>query len=226
LLIYGQVLDALRLAEISWLKEEVIDKWAKKLRAISCSPDAFEHNTSISKENLYQRGKSTDKVRISVETNKVKDIINRKQRQEKENNHKDVEQEVEILEEQMKELSITVSQYQTSQALNNIEYEEGILTENNEVKSEKEKKQKEDPEASTNNRDESIENVEVMDIEAIEWEDESNSEEEEAVFPTGTIEHSRWSPENRICDRNKSFKANMPTYALPGKTKEERVKYV
>jgi hypothetical protein len=59
-----------------------------------------------------------------------------------------------------------------------------------------------------------------------EQEEKSTNEEMKASLFTSTIEHSRWSPENRICDKNKSFKANMPTYALPGEVKEERIKYV
>ena len=50
LLIYSQVLEALRIAKISWLKEGIIDKWTKKLEVISCNPDAFEHDTSINKK--------------------------------------------------------------------------------------------------------------------------------------------------------------------------------
>ena len=52
-LVYGQVLEALRLAKIGWLKEEIIDKWAEKLKLISCSPGSFEYNASINKEVVY-----------------------------------------------------------------------------------------------------------------------------------------------------------------------------
>ena len=107
-----------------------------------------------------------------------------------------------MLEEQMKGLSITTSQYQTSQAINDLEYKEEMLMKSKDAK------------------------LETMDIKITEQEKETNSEEDETTFPTGSIEHSRWSPDNRICNKNKSFKANMPTYALPGETKEERVNYV
>src|ERR1043165_4486384 len=141
-------------------------------------------DTNISKEKLYQNENSTNKVSNSVETNETKSIINRRQQQEEgKHNRKDVEQEVETLEEQMKELSITISQYQTSQIFGNAEYEKGIRTENTEVQLEKERKQKEDSKASINSRYGYTENIEVMDIEVTELENKSNSEEKDAVFP-------------------------------------------
>src|SRR6185295_2692818 len=66
---------------------------------------------------------------------------------------------------------------------------------------------------------------EKMDIET-EPKEEPNSKGIKEAFLAGTIEQSQWSSENRICNKNKFFKANMPTYALPGETKEEKVKYV
>ena len=40
------------------------------------------------------------------------------------------------------------------------------------------------------------------------------------------LEDSFWSPQNRACDKNDSFKAKIPTYKISGKTKEYRINYM
>jgi hypothetical protein len=201
LLVYGQVLEALRIAEISWLKEGITDKWAEKLRSISYNPNLFEYNTDIKKE-VYQEENKKNKVSIIDESNDKKKLFNKEQNQEKENDPEELEQGLETLEMQMKGLSIAAPQHQTTQVISNLKSEEEILTKGKET------------------------NLETMEIEITEQEEETNSKEDETMFPTGSIEHSRWSPDNRICNENRSFKANMLTYALPGESKEERIKYV
>ena len=78
MLVYGQILENLRLAKISWLKEEIIDKWAEKLKSISCSPGAFEYNTNIDKEERYQENRKTNKAEKTAEMEKSQVIISRK----------------------------------------------------------------------------------------------------------------------------------------------------
>src|SRR6185295_12736017 len=40
------------------------------------------------------------------------------------------------------------------------------------------------------------------------------------------LEQSIWAPSRRNCDRNNSLIANIPVYDVPGKTEEERVKFI
>ena len=67
-------------------------------------------------------------------------------------------------------------------------------------------------------------NIEDIDKKILEAEERSTASEN-SVF-IDTIEHSQWSPENRVCSKARSFKANMPAYILPGESSEERIKYV
>src|SRR6185436_18720465 len=44
-------------------------------------------------------------------------------------------------------------------------------------------------------------------------------------FILASLEDSFWSPQNRTCNKNNSFKAKIPTYKIPNKTKEYRINY-
>jgi hypothetical protein len=173
MLVYGQILENLRLAKISWLKEEIIDKWAEKLKSISFNPGSFEYNKEKSKEVTLQEERKTNE-----------------------------EQGLTTLEDRMEGLSITISHHQASQTANEYRTPESNILQEIE------------------------EDIEDTNMEVEEQEKESTDKEISVSFPTSTIEHSRWSPENRICNRDRSFKANMLTYALSDESKEERVKYV
>src|ERR1043165_2937566 len=40
------------------------------------------------------------------------------------------------------------------------------------------------------------------------------------------LEDSLWSPKNRTCDKRLSFKAKIPSFKVPGETKEYRINYM
>jgi len=174
----------------------------RKLRSISCNLDTLENNTNINKKDVYQKEEIVCKKEKPTETEKSQLSTREEHHPKRENIAEEVGQGLEMLEEQMKGLSITSLQHQLSQTAN----------ENRTIASKVSQK--------------ITGNIEDTDMELEEQEEEPTKEETEVPFPTSTIEQSRWSPENRICDRDKSFKANMPTYALTGKGKEERIKYV
>ena len=77
-LVYSQVLEALKIVKIGWLKEKIINRWAGKLKSISCSLGPFKYNTSINKEEGYQEDKKTNEAEKSVETKKSHVIISEK----------------------------------------------------------------------------------------------------------------------------------------------------
>ena len=99
ILVYGQVLEALRIAKVGWLREEIIDKWVRKLRLISCNLDTFEHNTNINKKEVYQREENVYKIKKPVETVKGQVSISEEHHLKRENIAEEVEQGLEILKE-------------------------------------------------------------------------------------------------------------------------------
>src|SRR6185436_3941375 len=62
LLLYGQIREALKQAKIGWLKEGTINKWAEKLKVISCNANSFEYDVKVNKEKTYQKEENLTEV--------------------------------------------------------------------------------------------------------------------------------------------------------------------
>jgi hypothetical protein len=109
LLLYGQIREALKQAEVGWLKEGTINKWAEKLKVISCNPNLFEYNADTNKKTTYRKEEEINKVKNSVEAQVTQTDSTQRKHQERKDNNENTNQELVLIEEQMGNLSITTS---------------------------------------------------------------------------------------------------------------------
>jgi hypothetical protein len=220
LLLYGQILEVLRIAEVCTVPHNIIEEWATKLLAIDANPGSFNLQRNVNEEETTKKETKIDKTEKVKEAEKKEIAMSEKEErnQEQASKKEEINQDLKRVIGQMKELSISITQQSSSSNSQDTVSEMSVVSTTKKKTSSKEKQAEEDQETSIDNRIYNLKkNIEDIDKKMIEL--KAKEKNQETLTLTDTIENSQWSPKNRICDKSKSFKANIPTYIVLGENK-------
>ena len=217
LLIYGQVLEVLKQIEARSLEKTLIEKWAMKARMTQHNPGSINYITNMSNPEIL-REENKMQVEKEILDNEIHQSSPKKRRQD--------------------ETAMVLTEESCQNIINNME---DLAIE---------------AKASTSNQSHLPTNLEKLVVEPIKVENNSrkdtsylktvltetnqstdqlysevNIDKEQTTatkehFTLAPLEDSFWSPQNRTCNRNDSFKAKIPTYKIPGETKEYRINFM
>jgi hypothetical protein len=223
-LLYGQVLEALKRAENFLIPRSMIEEWASKLLAVDQNPKSFNYLLNMKSEEILKEEAKMEGIERGENTENMNIVYSGKKRQQYEtSSDEEANTNLSGVINQMQDLRISTSSYQKPVKHPNEEIKKSAITVDLDKNNIKEKKAKKSQESTSvflcqMEREKALEQ-DQKNIELI------NEDKNEIPILLDTIEQSQWSPTNRICDKNRSFKANMPAYAMPGANKEERLKY-
>src|ERR1043165_5692793 len=210
LILYGQILEALKVETevMSTLPKKFIKDWANKIRMADLNPASVEYTVGMSEKEIQkEEGKIEGVEKNNEEENFNNNTLTKKRRQAI-SNEPELSTDIEVITGRIKKLNIEQ------------QHQEAEINYFTEVRMEVEKRK-----VDKNISVESTE-IEQMELEDLMSSPTSSSFASPSSSSSTSIEHSDWFPRYRTCTGNKSFKGNFPTYILPGKSKEERIKYV
>ena len=204
-----------------------IEDWAEKARMCYQNPEAVKYLMSLSKEEIQKEKNKMEGIEKLEDGTEEMQIVNNKKRSQEEITQESEDERIKEIAGQLQDLNLIAERSSFGQRRWQVKKEERM---HQQVisKEASEKKSKTDKEAP---RDDIIKDVQ-KDLDRITHElnnfGKREEEEEYARFDKrcAPLESSLWAPQNRNCDKSESYKAKMPTYKIPGSSKEERVKFV
>jgi hypothetical protein len=169
MLLYGQILEALKLAELGWLEEGTTDKWATKLRFLNQNPDSINFITNMSKDEITKNQKKIEGLLKTDELEDTSNLAGKKRRQEEDLKQKNTTNSVNLDTEQAK-----------------------VIIKENQTKDQEEKKFKKDSESPRDNMLNDVQtNIENLNKKLAELEKEASDNINADLIFQDTIEDSQ-----------------------------------
>lgn len=218
-MIYGQVLEVLMQIKLRGRDDLLIEEWATKARMSQQNPGSINYLTNRAKTSHTKGKEKMEGIEALSSDVKLQVGGSKKRRQEEEETvDKKTEESIQYTPVEnkaqtgAKEITILAQDIPSSKPILEINSKDEQNT--------KEKKQKKDQEITLTIQSEEASKAcieeELVDQE-IGTEDQRYQE---------TLDNSLWSPHNRKCDQQASYKAKIASYKVPGETKEYRTNYM